>query len=75
MNTMVDITSTTTMRIRQLAHKIHTPSGTERVSTMMITNAMYPTIAGAYRAVLGEGESSSQSEWPCLLSSRVKQQE
>lgn len=58
MNTMVDTTNTTMMKIHRLAHKIHTPSGTEQVSTMMITNAIYPPIAAAYRAALGKAESS-----------------
>lgn len=57
-NTMVDITNTTMMKIHQLAHRIHTPSGMEQVSIMMITNAIYPIIAGAYRAALGKAESS-----------------
>lgn len=58
MNTTVDTINITTMKIHQLAHKIHTPSGMGQVSTMMITNAIYPPIAAAYRAALGKAESS-----------------
>lgn len=69
MNTMVDTTNTTTMKSHQLAREIHTPSGTEQGSTMMITNAVYPAIAGAYRAALGEAESPlSQNDAAFLLS-------
>ena len=67
MNTMVDTTNTTTMKIHQLAREIHTPSGTEQLSTMMITSAMYHTIAGAYRAALGEAESSLSQNDPTFL--------
>lgn len=67
MNTMADTTNTTTMKIHQLAHATHTPSGTEQVSIMMITNAVSPTIADAYRAALGEAESSRSQNDPAFL--------
>lgn len=41
MNTTVDTTNTTTMKIHQLAREIRTPSGTGQASTMMITNAIF----------------------------------
>lgn len=72
MNTTVDTTNTTTMKIPQLAHEIHTPSGMEQVSTMMITNAIYLAIAGAYRAALGKAESSLSQNWPCFPFIHVK---
>lgn len=75
MSTTVGTTNTTTMRIHQLAREIHTPSGTEQASTTMITNAIYPTIAGAYRAGTGWSRVPSQSERPRFPPIRVKWQE
>lgn len=67
MSTTVGTTSTTMMRIHQLARGTPTPSGMGQASTTMITDAISPPSAGIYRAVMGKlGLSGPASPAVCV---------